>query len=141
MNAAATRLPVRMSLEFMFVFLLCGATTSAVTRQAQSCNGGAYEQSDERRSGRIPRRGCRYRGDVSSRAAGHEQISMMGPLALAYERSVLERPKDGGLFGPRSMVWRVHRDRSFPLAAIRSLLSQALHPLPMAAGAHHGTCH
>ena len=57
---------------------------------------------------------------------------MMGPLARAFERSVLERPKDGGLFGPQSMVWRVHRDRSFPLAAIRSLMVQALHPLAMA---------
>ncbi|HEX9561668.1 MAG TPA: oxygenase MpaB family protein [Candidatus Dormibacteraeota bacterium] len=74
---------------------------------------------------------------MSSRATGHERIGMMGPLALAYERSVLESPKDGGLFGPRSMVWRVHRDRSFPLAAIRSLMVQALHPLAMAGVAQH----
>lgn len=62
---------------------------------------------------------------------------MMEPLARAYERSVSQRPKDGGLFGPRSMVWRVHRDRSFPLAAIRSLMIQALHPLAMAGVAQH----
>jgi uncharacterized protein (DUF2236 family) len=62
---------------------------------------------------------------------------MMEPLARAFERSVTQRPKDGGLFGPRSMVWRVHRDRSFPLAAIRSLMIQALHPLAMAGVAQH----
>ena len=62
---------------------------------------------------------------------------MMEPLARAFERSVSERPKDEGLFGPRSIVWRVHRDRSFPLAAIRSLMVQALHPLAMAGVAQH----
>ena len=46
----------------------------------------------------------------------------MEPLARAFARSVPERPADEGLFGPRSVVWRVHRDRSFPLAAIRSLM-------------------
>jgi len=61
----------------------------------------------------------------------------MAPLARAFERSVVERPRDRGLFGPRSMVWRVHRDRSFPLAAIRSLMVQALHPLAMAGVAQH----
>jgi uncharacterized protein (DUF2236 family) len=62
---------------------------------------------------------------------------MMEPLARAFERSVPQRPKDDGLFGPRSLVWRVHRDRSFPLAAIRSLMVQALHPLAMAGVAQH----
>src|SRR5712692_2009724 len=77
----------------------------------------------------------RYRDDVSPEAAS--QISMMEPLARAYELSVPARPTDGGLFGPRSIVWRVHRDRSFPLAAIRSLMVQALHPLAMAGVAQH----
>jgi uncharacterized protein (DUF2236 family) len=72
---------------------------------------------------------------VSSEAAS--QIEMMEPLARAYEHSVPERPKDGGLFGPGSVVWRVHRDRSFPLAAVRSLMVQALHPLAMAGVAQH----
>src|SRR6202022_3088358 len=62
---------------------------------------------------------------------------MMEPLPRAYEHSVPERPKDGGLFGPGSLVWRVHRDRSFPLAAVRSLMVQALHPLAMAGVAQH----
>lgn len=58
-------------------------------------------------------------------------------LARAYVRSVPERPEDDGLFGPHSVVWRVHRDRSFPLAGIRSLMIQALHPLAMAGVAQH----
>jgi uncharacterized protein (DUF2236 family) len=62
---------------------------------------------------------------------------MMTPLAGAYARSVSERPADPGLFGPGSLVWRVHRDRSFPLAAVRSLMVQALHPLAMAGVAQH----
>jgi uncharacterized protein (DUF2236 family) len=62
---------------------------------------------------------------------------MMAPLARAYERSVPARPADEGLFGPRSLVWRVHRDRSFPLAGMRSLMIQALHPLAMAGVADH----
>ena len=62
---------------------------------------------------------------------------MMEPLARALERSVPERPADGGLYGPGSMVWRVHRDRSFSLAGIRSLMVQALHPLAMAGVAQH----
>jgi uncharacterized protein (DUF2236 family) len=36
-------------------------------------------------------------------------------------------------------VWRVHRDRSFLLAGVRSLMMQALHPLPMAGVAQHST--
>jgi uncharacterized protein (DUF2236 family) len=65
--------------------------------------------------------------------------SLMEPLARAFARSVQERPADAGLFGPRSLVWRVHRDRSFPLAGIRSLVVQALHPLAMAGVAQHST--
>jgi uncharacterized protein (DUF2236 family) len=63
----------------------------------------------------------------------------MEPLGRVFVRSVLEHPADGGLFGPHSMVWRVHRDRSFPLAGLRSLMVQALHPLAMAGVAEHST--
>ena len=63
--------------------------------------------------------------------------SPLESLARAYERAVPEHPEDDGLFGPRSVVWRVNRDRSFPLAGIRSLMVQALHPLAMAGVAQH----
>ena len=58
-------------------------------------------------------------------------------LAQAYVRAVPEHPADDGLFGPRSIVWRVNRDRVFPLAGMRSLMLQALHPLAMAGVAQH----
>ncbi len=48
-----------------------------------------------------------------------------------------ENPADDGLFGPRSIVWRVNRDRTFPLSGMRSLMVQALHPLAMAGVAQH----
>jgi len=65
------------------------------------------------------------------------RLSPLEPLAKAYERAVPEHPADDGLFGPKSMVWRVNRDRSFPLAGMRSLMLQALHPLAMAGVAQH----
>jgi uncharacterized protein (DUF2236 family) len=65
--------------------------------------------------------------------------SPLEPLANAYEQAVAEHPKDDGLYGPKSIVWRVHRDRSFPLAGLRSLMIQALHPLAMAGVAQHST--
>jgi uncharacterized protein (DUF2236 family) len=65
------------------------------------------------------------------------RLSPFDPLARAYERTVQKRPADDGLFGPHSVVWRVNRDRSFPLAGMRSLMVQALHPLAMAGVAQH----
>lgn len=64
-------------------------------------------------------------------------VNHMEALARAFSRSVAEHPTDNGLFGPQSIVWHVHRDRSFPLAAIRSLMVQALHPMAMAGVAQH----
>jgi uncharacterized protein (DUF2236 family) len=66
-----------------------------------------------------------------------EGRGILEPLGRAFVRSVPEHPWDDGLFGPRSTVWRVHRDRSFALAGIRSLMVQALHPLAMAGVAEH----
>ena len=74
---------------------------------------------------------------MSSEVDRESRLEIMAPLARAYERSVPERPADAGLFGPRSLVWRVHRDRTFPLAGMRSLMIQALHPLAMAGVADH----
>ena len=65
------------------------------------------------------------------------RTSPLDALAKAYERAVPAHPADDGLFGPRSIVWRVNRDRSFPLAGMRSLMVQALHPLAMAGVAQH----
>src|SRR5438132_11788442 len=80
------------------------------------------------------RNACPYLGGVDT-----ARLSPLEPLAKAYQRAVPEDPVDDGLFGPRSLVWRVNRDRCFPLAAIRSLMVQALHPLAMAGVAQHST--
>ena len=65
------------------------------------------------------------------------RLSPLEPLARAFQRAVPEHPADDGLFGRRSIVWRVNRDRCFPLAGMRSLMIQALHPLAMAGVAQH----
>jgi uncharacterized protein (DUF2236 family) len=65
--------------------------------------------------------------------------SPLEALARAYAQAVPEHPKDDGLFGPKSIVWRINRDRCFPLAGMRSLMVQALHPLAMAGVAQHST--
>ena len=65
------------------------------------------------------------------------RVSPLDALAKAYERAVPAHSADDGLFGPRSIVWRVNRDRSFSLAGMRSLMVQALHPLAMAGVAQH----
>ena len=67
------------------------------------------------------------------------RLSPLEPLARAYVKAVPDVPADDGLFGPGSIVWRVNRDRCFPLAGIRSLMVQALHPLAMAGVAQHST--
>jgi uncharacterized protein (DUF2236 family) len=74
---------------------------------------------------------------MSSEVDHESRLEMMAPLARAYAHSVPEHPVDAGLFGPQSLVWRVNRDRAFPLAGMRSLMVQALHPLAMAGVAEH----
>ena len=44
---------------------------------------------------------------------------------------------DAGLFGPDSVTWRVHADRSMLIGGVRALLLQVLHPLAMAGVAQH----
>jgi hypothetical protein len=67
----------------------------------------------------------------------NDGLRPLEPLARALSRAVPERPRDDGLFGPRSVVWRLHRDRCLPITGIRSLMLQALHPLAMAGVAQH----
>lgn len=56
-------------------------------------------------------------------------------MPVGAEAVSLER--DPGLFGPDSVTWRVHADPVMPLAGMRALLLQALHPLAMAGVAQH----
>jgi uncharacterized protein (DUF2236 family) len=57
--------------------------------------------------------------------------------AAAYVAAVPDQPQDDGFFGPASVTWRVTSDLSAPVAGLRSLLVQALHPLAMAGVDQH----
>ncbi len=57
--------------------------------------------------------------------------------AAAYAEGVPERPADDGFFGPASVTWRATGDLSAPVAGLRALLMQALHPLAMAGVDQH----
>jgi uncharacterized protein (DUF2236 family) len=57
--------------------------------------------------------------------------------AAAYVSGVPEQPADEGFFGPGSVTWRLSGDLSTPVAGLRSLLMQALHPLAMAGVDQH----
>jgi uncharacterized protein (DUF2236 family) len=57
--------------------------------------------------------------------------------AAAFVAGVPENPADDGFFGPASVTWRVSADLSAPVAGLRSLMLQALHPLAMAGVDQH----
>jgi len=49
----------------------------------------------------------------------------------------LHETVDLGLFGPRSVAWRLHRHPAMLIGGLRALMVQALHPLAMAGVANH----
>jgi uncharacterized protein (DUF2236 family) len=57
--------------------------------------------------------------------------------AAAFISGVPENPADDGFFGPDSVTWRVSGDITSPVAELRSLMVQALHPLAMAGVDQH----
>jgi uncharacterized protein (DUF2236 family) len=57
--------------------------------------------------------------------------------AAAYVSGVPENPADAGCFGPGSVTWRVSTDLGRPVAGLRALMLQALHPLAMAGVDQH----
>ena len=62
---------------------------------------------------------------------------LMERSAAAYVSGVPEHAADDGFFGPASVAWRVSADLALPVAGLRSLLMQALHPLAMAGVDQH----
>ena len=58
--------------------------------------------------------------------------------AAAFGSGMPEGPGDDSFFGPASVTWRVNADLASPVAGLRSLLMQALHPLAMAGVDQHG---
>jgi uncharacterized protein (DUF2236 family) len=67
----------------------------------------------------------------------HPAAGLVERAAAAFAGSVPEHPADDGYFGPASVTWRLNGDLSAPLAGLRSLLVQALHPLAMAGVDQH----
>jgi uncharacterized protein (DUF2236 family) len=57
--------------------------------------------------------------------------------AAALVSAVPDDPGDDGFYGPRSVTWRLSADLSAPVAGLRSVLIQALHPLAMAGVDQH----
>jgi len=57
--------------------------------------------------------------------------------AAAFVSGVPDDPADDGFFGPGSVTWRLGRDLSGPVAGLRALLMQSLHPLAMAGVDEH----
>jgi uncharacterized protein (DUF2236 family) len=76
--------------------------------------------------------GAAMTADLYGTAAGLVERS-----AAAYVSGVPAEPADDGFFGPASVTWRVSADLSAPVAGLRSLLVQALHPLAMAGVDQH----
>jgi uncharacterized protein (DUF2236 family) len=70
--------------------------------------------------------------DLYETAAG-----VMERSAAAFASGVPEGTGDDGFFGPTSVTWRVSADLAWPVAGLRSLLMQALHPLAMAGVDQH----
>src|SRR5579871_3890997 len=59
------------------------------------------------------------------------------PAGAAFSATGPDSPADDGFFGPGSVTWRLNGDLSAPVAGLRSLLVQALHPLAMAGVDQH----
>jgi len=57
--------------------------------------------------------------------------------AAALVSGIPEQPADDGFFGPASVAWRLGGDLTTPVAGLRALIIQALHPLAMAGVDQH----
>jgi uncharacterized protein (DUF2236 family) len=57
--------------------------------------------------------------------------------AAAFINGIPDDPADDGFFGPASIAWRISGDLSAPVAGLRALMIQALHPLAMAGVDQH----
>jgi uncharacterized protein (DUF2236 family) len=68
---------------------------------------------------------------------GFPESGFFQRAAAAFAGCVPAEPADDGFFGPASVTWRVHADLTVPVAGLRSLLLQALHPLAMAGVDQH----
>ena len=75
--------------------------------------------------------------EPKGRGTAEDAAGLVERSAAAYASAVPVTPEDDGFFGPASVTWRVSADLSAPIAGLRSLLLQALHPLAMAGVDQH----
>jgi uncharacterized protein (DUF2236 family) len=75
-------------------------------------------------------------GSVGSMNQYADVTGLVERSAAAFARTIPAEPGQG-FFGPGSVAWRVSGDLSSPVAGLRSLLLQALHPLAMAGVDQH----
>ena len=64
-------------------------------------------------------------------------VGLVERYAAAFVAGVPDRPQDDGFFGPGGVTWRMAADLAAPIAGLRSVLVQALHPLAMAGVDQH----
>ena len=72
---------------------------------------------------------------VRSQGSGLLRSALSGDEGLRPDE--MASAADLGLFGPDSVVWRVHGDSAMLIGGLRALMLQTLHPLAMAGVAQH----
>jgi uncharacterized protein (DUF2236 family) len=82
-------------------------------------------------------RGPRPHAGNTTLTADPYATGLIGRSAAAYASGVPDNAADDGFFGPASVTWRMSADLALPVAGLRSLLMQALHPLAMAGVDQH----
>jgi uncharacterized protein (DUF2236 family) len=71
------------------------------------------------------------------RRATSERMRAMFEVSRFPQEQYSEPAGDVGLFGPRSVTWRIHADPSMIVGGLCALMVQSLHPLAMAGVADH----
>jgi uncharacterized protein (DUF2236 family) len=82
-------------------------------------------------------RGFRPHAGNTTVTADPYAAGLIGRSAAAYASGVPDDAADDGFFGPASVTWRMSADLALPVAGLRSLLMQALHPMAMAGVDQH----
>src|ERR1700729_4370324 len=82
-------------------------------------------------------RGSRLQAGNTTVIADLDATGLIERSATAYASGVPDEAADDGFFGPASVTWRMSADLALPVAGLRSLLMQALHPLAMAGVDQH----
>src|SRR5580693_2494667 len=115
-----------------------------LVQQAPAGDRGGHLRPRELHQGRGQHRCAAPRGRPVRRAPAvtaepyaAAAADLVARSATAYASAVPAQPADDGFFGPASVTWRVGGDLSAPVAGLRSLLVQALHPLAMAGVDQH----